>query len=114
MRDRARTLRATATPFEQSFWQAIRAHRFAGFKFRRQQVIGPYIADFTCLHARLIVELDGGQHTEAHAYDARRDAWLQAEGYRVFRVWNHEWVQQREAVLERLWALLHERVEGKG
>ena len=108
LRDRARELRAKATPFEQSFWQAIRAHRFSGFKFRRQQVIGNYIADFACMQARLIVELDGGQHADATAYDSRRDAWLKAEGYRVFRVWNNEWAQQQEAVLERLWALLHE------
>ena len=108
LRNRARELRAKATPFEQSFWQAIRAHRFSGFKFRRQQVIGNYIADFACMQARLIVELDGGQHADATAYDSRRDAWLKAEGYRVFRVWNNEWAQQQEAVLERLWALLHE------
>lgn len=106
--NRARELRANATPFEQSFWQAIRAHRFSGFKFRRQQVIGNYIADFACMQARLIVELDGGQHADATAYDSRRDAWLKAEGYRVFRVWNNEWTQQQEAVLERLWTLLHE------
>jgi very-short-patch-repair endonuclease len=108
LRNRARELRANATPFEQSFWQAIRAHRFSGFKFRRQQVIGNYIADFACMQARLIVELDGGQHADATAYDSRRDAWLKAEGYRVFRVWNNEWTHQQEAVLERLWALLHE------
>lgn len=108
LRDRARELRANATPFEQGFWYAIRAHRFSGFKFRRQQVIGPYIVDFACMQAKLVIELDGSQHADASAYDARRDAWLKAEGYRVFRVWNNEWSQQQEAVLERLWTLLHE------
>ena len=106
-RDRARELRGNATPFEQIFWQTVRGHRFAGFKFRRQQVIGPFIVDFACLSAKLVVELDGSQHAEAVAYDTQRDAWLNSEGYRVFRVWNNEWTQQQEAVLERLWEMLN-------
>lgn len=106
-RDRARELRVNATPFEQTFWQAVRGHRFAGFKFRRQQVIGPFIVDYACLSAKLVVELDGSQHAEAVAYDTQRDAWLNGEGYRVFRVWNNEWTQQQEAVLERLWEMLN-------
>ena len=106
-RDRARELRVNATPFEQTFWQAVRGHRFAGFKFRRQQVIGPFIVDFVCLSAKLVVELDGSQHAESVAYDTQRDAWLNNEGYRVFRVWNNEWTQQQEAVLERLWEMLN-------
>ena len=106
-RDRARELRVNATPFEQTFWQVVRGHRFAGFKFRRQQVIGPFIVDFVCLSAKLVVELDGSQHAEAVAYDTERDAWLNSEGYRVLRVWNNEWTQQQEAVLERLWEMLN-------
>lgn len=106
-RDRARELRVNATPFEQTFWQAVRGHRFAGFKFRRQQVIGPFIVDFVCLSEKLVVELDGSQHAEAVAYDTQRDAWLNGEGYRVFRIWNNEWTQQQEAVLERLWEMLN-------
>ena len=106
-RDRARELRVNATPFEQTFWQTVRGHRFGGFKFRRQQVIGPFIVDFVCLSAKLVVELDGSQHAEAVAYDTERDAWLNSEGYRVLRVWNNEWTQQQEAVLERLWEMLN-------
>jgi len=106
-RDRARELRVSATPFEQTFWQTVRGHRFGGFKFRRQQVIGPFIVDFVCLSAKLVVELDGSQHAEAVAYDTERDAWLNSEGYRVLRVWNNEWTQQQEAVLERLWEMLN-------
>jgi very-short-patch-repair endonuclease len=106
-RDRSRELRVNATPFEQTFWQTVRGHRFAGFKFRRQQVIGPFIVDFVCLSEKLIVELDGSQHAETVAYDTQRDAWLNSEGYRVFRVWNNEWTQQQEAVLERLWEMLN-------
>lgn len=108
MRERARELRQRATPFEQSFWHQVRAGRFAGYKFRRQQVLGPYIVDFVCLGSRVVVELDGSGHAqiEALAYDTARDAWLQAQGYRVLRVWNHEWQAQPEAVLTRLWNLL--------
>jgi very-short-patch-repair endonuclease len=106
-RDRSRELRVNATPFEQTFWQTVRGHRFAGFKFRRQQVIGPFIVDFVCLSEKLIVELDGSQHAETVAYDTQRDAWLNSEGYRVFRVWNNEWTQQQEAVLARLWDMLN-------
>jgi very-short-patch-repair endonuclease len=106
MRDRARDLRQRATTFEQSLWRAVRSGRFAGYKFRRQQVLGPYIADFVCQQLRVVVELDGGQHAESQGYDAARDTWLKAEGYRVLRVWNNEWLGQREAVLERLWFML--------
>ncbi|MGL4605764.1 MAG: endonuclease domain-containing protein, partial [Iodobacter sp.] len=107
MRDRARQLRTDATPFEQSLWQELRARRFSGFKFRRQQVIGRYIVDFVCLSGKLIIELDGSQHADATACDAERDTWLQSEGYRVLRVWNNEWAQQPQGVLEKLWEMLN-------
>ncbi|MDW5415591.1 DUF559 domain-containing protein [Iodobacter sp. CM08] len=108
MRDRARQLRVQATPFEQSLWQHLRAGRLAGFKFRRQQVIGRYIVDFACMQVKVIIELDGSQHASAASNDAERDACLKSQGYRVLRVWNNEWDQQPEAVLEQLWRLLHE------
>ncbi len=109
-RDRARQLRQESTLFEQSFWLQVRGGHFSGFKFRRQQPLGPYIADFVCQQARLVVELDGSQHAEAGEYDHNRDAWLREEGYRVLRVWNSEWSTQREAVLEKLWQMLHEEL----
>lgn len=108
MRDRARELRARATPFEQSFWMRVRAGRFGGFKFRRQQPIGPYVVDFICQQAKLIVELDGGQHVDRRGYDQNRDRWLASQGYRIFRIWNHEWSLHPDAVLEELWVLLHD------
>src|SRR5690554_5412358 len=107
MRDRARELRSRATPFEQSFWVRVRAGRFGGFKFRRQQPLGAYVVDFVCQQAMLVVELDGAQHVDHRDYDQNRDQWLVSQGYRVFRVWNHEWLLNQEAVLEELWALLH-------
>lgn len=106
--DHARQLRKDATPFEQSLWRHLRAGRFSGYKFRRQRPMGRYVVDFVCLSEKVVVELDGGQHAEAAEYDARRDAWLRQEGYRVLRVWNNEWTQQPEAVLERLWLMLNE------
>ena len=85
--ERARALRKNMTDGERRLWQALRARQVDGMRFRRQHPIGPYIADFVCLERRLIVEVDGGHHTEDDqiAHDARRDRWLNAEGYRVLR-----------------------------
>ena len=84
----------------------LRAKRFVGFKFRRQEPIGRYIADFVCFKARLIVELDGSQHLDQSEHDAVRDAWLQSQGFVVLRFWNNEWDSQPEAVAERIWCTL--------
>ncbi|MFI0399231.1 MAG: endonuclease domain-containing protein [Thiolinea sp.] len=104
MRDRARELRADSTVFEQAFWACVRAKRLGGFKFRRQQVIGGYVVDFVCMEARLIVELDGDWHLEdeQRGYDAVRDEWLTAEGYRVMRVANREWMADQVGVLGKV------------
>lgn len=80
---RAQYLRAHTTGVEQRVWQRLRANKL-GVKFRRQHPIGPFIADFACIPARLIVEVDGDTHQEA--YDKRRDAWLGMLGWRVMRV----------------------------
>ena len=84
----ARTLRANSTDAERALWQHLRAYRMRGQKFRRQTPIGLYIADFVCLEARLIIELDGGQHAERSTYERDRTAGLQAQGFRVLRFWN--------------------------
>ena len=83
----ARELRRHQTEAERRFWSIVRARRLEGLRFRRQQVIGPFIVDFVCLEARLIVELDGSQHhgEEHQWYDYRRTKYLQACGYRVVR-----------------------------
>jgi len=103
MRNRARQLRKQSTPFEHDFWKHVRAKRFSDYKFRRQQTIGPYIVDFVCQQAKLIVELDGSQHADQVDYDQRRDDWLKSQGYRVIRVWNYEWEKHKNAVLEQIW-----------
>lgn len=98
----ARELRSRMTDAERRLWFHLRAGRLNGHKFRRQHPIPPYIADFCCIEARLIVELDGSQHTESS--DRGRTEALQAQGWRVLRFWNHDALTQTYAVLE---AILH-------
>jgi very-short-patch-repair endonuclease len=88
-REAARQLRLNATEAERKLWSCLRDKRLLGLRFRRQQPIGPYIADFYCAAAKLIVELDGSQHANAQAqYDLSRTTWLEARGYKVLRFWN--------------------------
>jgi very-short-patch-repair endonuclease len=101
-RARARQLRRNLTEAEQALWRHLRLRQLDGHKFRRQQPIGPYIADFICFETRLIVELDGGQHSSQTTSDAERSAWLEMQGFRVMRFWNHEVLQNTEAVTERI------------
>lgn len=98
----AKSLRTHQTDAEARLWYHLRAHRFMGLKFKRQKPVGRYIADFVCCERRLIVELDGGQHAEQAAYDRQRDAWLRGQGYAVLRFWNHDVMQEMDAVLERI------------
>jgi len=99
---RARTLRRQASDAECVLWKHLRGYRLKGYKFRRQVVIEPYIVDFVCLEAKLIIEADGGQHADQMAYDARRTARLEAMGYRVVRFWNHEILRELHSVLEQI------------
>ena len=99
---KAKDLRKNSTDAERALWRQLRAHRLTGYKFRRQQPVGRYIGDFVCFEKQLIVELDGGQHAEQVAYDAERTAWLQARRFRVLRFWNHEALQNLEAVTEAI------------
>jgi very-short-patch-repair endonuclease len=98
----ARILRTCQTLAEQRLWYHLRAHRFMDLKFKRQKPMGQYIADFVCVERRLIVELDGGQHSETEAYDQQRDAWLRSQGYTVLRFWNNDVMQNLEGVLEQI------------
>ena len=107
-RDRARQLRRAMTDAERAAWKQLRGRELAGFRFRRQVPLGPYIADFVCFEARLILELDGGQHGEPAGREAddRRTAWLTGQGFRVARFWNHEVFQDWDTVEQELWRLL--------
>jgi very-short-patch-repair endonuclease len=97
----ARKLRARMTDAERKLWFALKDRRFDAFKFRRQVPIGPYVADFVCFEARLIVEVDGGQHAES-VRDVERDNWLVKNEFRVVRFWNNDVLQNLEGVLTNL------------
>ena len=103
---RAQTLRDNRTDAEGLLWQYLRNKQLGGYKFRRQQPMGPYIADFACLPEKLLVELDGGQHAARQAHDGRRDAFLREKGYRILRFWNNEVFDNCFGVLERVYAAL--------
>jgi very-short-patch-repair endonuclease len=98
-------MRSTRTNAEHRLWQILRAKRFAGYKFKRQLPIDPYVADFVCLRARLIVEADGGQHAES-IRDARRDAYLKSQGFRILRFWNNEIFENEDGVLTSIFNAL--------
>ncbi len=89
------------TDAEQKLWQSLRSGQLGGLKFRRQHPIPPYIADFCCVAEKLIVELDGSQHSEQA--DAARTRHLEARGWRILRFWDHDVLQQTEAVIEAIW-----------
>jgi len=100
----ASRLREQRTDAENCFWQAVRNRRPDGFKFRFQHSIGPYVADFACLEAMLIVEIDGGQHNDA--VDAVRTAFLEAEGFAILRFWNNEVLENLDGVIAATHAAL--------
>jgi very-short-patch-repair endonuclease len=108
----ARRLRNEATDAERHLWRYLRREQLAGFKFRRQYPMAGYIADFVCIPARLVLELDGGQHLDALGYDAERTRTIEAQGYRVLRFWNDEVLLRTEAVLEEVLRHLPRGSEG--
>ncbi len=105
----AKALRARSTDAERKLWRALDRLPLEGTHFRRQVSIGPYVADFGCLAARLLIELDAGHHSrdDVAARDRDRQAWLEQEGYRVLRFWNAEVFQNLEGVLDTIYAALH-------
>src|SRR5256885_11746229 len=86
----ARKLRRDFTDAEQKFWYQVKDRRLDGHKFRRQVPMGPYIVDFLCLAAKLVIELDGGQHDEDRAKDEQRTRYIEQLGFRVIRFWNND------------------------
>jgi adenine-specific DNA-methyltransferase len=104
MNKRARQLRAGQTDTERKLWSHLRNRGLAGFKFKRQHPIGKYIVDFACLEMRLIVEVDGGHHSNAK--DEDRTRFLELAGYRVIRFWDNQVLQETEDVLEAILASL--------
>jgi very-short-patch-repair endonuclease len=108
LRGRAKALRQDMTDAERIVWHAVRAHRLNGAAFRRQAPIGPYVVDFVCHSAKLVIEVDGGQHFEPRqiAHDRRRRGYLAAQGYRVLRFTNLHVIKNRPGVLETIAAAI--------
>jgi very-short-patch-repair endonuclease len=96
----ARELRKSMTDAERKLWRGLRMRQMHGYKFRRQFQIGNFIVDFVCLDARVVVEVDGGQHADETYGDAVRDEWLRSQNFRVLRYWNNQVLHELDAVLE--------------
>jgi very-short-patch-repair endonuclease len=98
---RARVLRRDATEAEKKLWQHLRQPPFNEHHFRRQATIGAYFADFASHHAKIVIEVDGGQHSGS-ASDEVRTRYLEANGYRVLRFWNNEVLANISGVLSTI------------
>jgi very-short-patch-repair endonuclease len=100
---RARRLRSASSDAEAKLWLAAKDRRLRGLKFRRQHPWGPYTLDFFCAEAKLVVEVDGGQHAELIAHrDAVRTERLERQGFTVLRFWNIEVLQNLDGCLQRI------------
>jgi adenine-specific DNA-methyltransferase len=91
------------TDAETRLWSKLRYRQLDNCKFRRQATIGKYIVDFVTFERKIIIELDGGQHAEQVERDSERTNWLQSQGFAVLRFWNHEVLEDMEAVIEVIW-----------
>lgn len=108
--DRARQLRRNRTEAEDKLWYALR-EQLPAYKWRFQVPFRPYLVDFACLKAKLIIEVDGGQHDERRACDERRTRHLEALGYRVLRFWNHDVLGNTDGVLATIATALPQGAE---
>src|SRR3981189_1016247 len=102
----ARRLRRNQTDAECVLWFRLRDRRLGGWKFKRQVPIDRFVVDFLCADAKLIVEIDGGQHDQNRDRDADRTSVLEAMGYLVLRFWNHDALRNTEGVLEEILSTL--------
>jgi very-short-patch-repair endonuclease len=100
----ARQMRKEPTPAEKHLWRIVRNRRLAEFKFRHQHPFGPYILDFYCPAARLIIELDGDSHADEQTqqHDAARTAYLERRGVLTLRFWNVELAENEDGVVARI------------
>jgi very-short-patch-repair endonuclease len=96
----AKNLRKNQTDVEKLLWQKLKARQIEGVKFRRQQPIGDFVVDFVSFEKRLIIELDGGQHTVMRKQDIERDKVFIEKGYKVLRFWNGDVLENERGVLE--------------
>jgi very-short-patch-repair endonuclease len=100
LQDFARELRNGCTEVERLLWRHLRNRQIGGVKFRRQQPIETYIVDFVSFEKKIVIELDGSQHSENRQYDDKRDRCLQSNGYKVLRFWNNDVMENVDGVLE--------------
>ena len=108
---RPRVLRSASTDVEATLWRQLRARQVLGAKFRRQHALADYIVDFVSFDARLIVEVDGGQHANAATYDAHRDDVLRKLDFEVLRFWNNDVTGNLTGVLTAIYAAVERRLE---
>lgn len=108
LRDKTRQVRREPTEAEKRLWSILRDRQQGGATFRRQHPIPPYVADFACVDARLIVEVDGGQHAGA-PHDAQREAYLQRQGWRVLRLSNADVLADLDDLARRIMAALEQQ-----
>lgn len=101
---RSQALRKNATDAERKLWSVLRSRQLGGFKFRKQVELDGYVVDFLCPEKRLIIEVDGGQHTAER--DARRTTYLESQGFRLIRFWNNDVLQNLDGVWTTIEAAL--------
>jgi very-short-patch-repair endonuclease len=95
----AQKLRNSATAAERRLWRHLSRRQLSGYKFSRQMPVGPFVCDFMCREAQLVIEVDGGQHDRLEGRDRQRTASIEAEGFRVIRFWNNEVLENLDGVL---------------
>ena len=100
----ARKLRKEPTPAEIKLWTYLRGGKLNGVSFRRQHALNNFIVDFVSIKKKLVIELDGSQHLEQEQYDRERSKYLQSQGYKVIRFWNHDVTNNIDGVIL---AILH-------
>ena len=102
LRGLAKILRKRATNTENYLWLFLKNRQLEGVKFRRQEPMGSYIADFVSYESKIVIELDGGQHAENNKKDKERDGWFKRQGYEVLRFWDNEVFKNKDGVLETI------------
>src|SRR6266545_4774834 len=105
----ARQMRREPPPTERIMWRLLRGHRLAGFRFRRQQPVPPYIADYYCAVAKLVIEVDGDSHAVNEEADRVRNEWFEERRLKVLHFWNSEVFDDPDAVLETIYRTCIER-----
>ncbi len=109
----AKDLRANATVPEKLLWSALRGRRLTGLKFRRQHPIEPYVADFYCAAARLVIELDGRSHDDRSTYDQTRNEFLGSLGLMTLRISNDDVIHNLDGVLEFIATVALPRIQSR-